>query len=156
MSGPDRQQRLSAEIARIGAMSLEELRQVWRSRRGGAPPRLRSVDLLARALAHELQVRALGDLPTPVRRRAAELARRFAEEPGFTPSPGLVLKPGSSLVREWRSERHEVRVLEDGFSYRGEKIRSLSEAALKITGTKWNGLVFFGLKERGQVLERRS
>ena len=156
MSGPDRQQRLSAEIARIGAMSLEELRQVWRSRLGGAPPRLRSVDLLARALAHELQVRALGDLPTPVRRRAAELARRFAEEPGFTPSPGLVLKPGSSLVREWRSERHEVRVLEDGFSYRGEKIRSLSEAALKITGTKWNGLVFFGLKERGQVLERRS
>jgi hypothetical protein len=156
MSGPNRQQRLSAEIARIGAMSLEELRQVWRARLGGCPPRLRSVDLLARALAHELQVRALGDLPAPMRRRAAELARRFAEEPGFTPNPGPVLKPGSSLVREWRGERHEVRVLEDGFSYRGEQIRSLSEAALKITGTKWNGLVFFGLKDRGQAPERRS
>jgi hypothetical protein len=148
MGAGDPQQTLTVEIALIGAMSLEELRRTWRVKLGGPPPKLRSADLLARALAHQLQVKARGDLPAPLRRRTAEMARRFAEEPGFTPAPGLVLKPGSSLVREWQGERHEVRVLEDGFSYRGERLRSLSEAALKITGTKWNGPVFFGLKAR--------
>jgi hypothetical protein len=155
VSVEDRQEALSAEIARIGAMSLDELRRAWRARVVGAPPKLRSVDFLARALAHEVQGRALGDLPAPLRRRASELARRFAAEPGFTPTPGPVLKPGSSLIREWRGERHEVRVLEDGFSYRGERVRSLTEAALKITGTKWSGLVFFGLKDRSPAPERR-
>jgi hypothetical protein len=149
MSAGNPQPVLSAQIALIGAMSLEELRLTWQAKLGGPPPKLRSADLLARALAHQLQVKALGDLPAPLRRRAADLARRFAEEPGFTPTPGPILKPGSSLVREWRGERHEVRVVEGGFTYRGEHLRSLSEAALKITGTKWNGLVFFGLKSRG-------
>ena len=156
MSGDEAHRALAAEIALIGAMSLEELRQAWQAKLGGPPPKLRSTDLLARALAHELQVKALGDLPAPLRRRASELARRFAQEPSFTPTPGPVLKAGSSLVREWRGERHEVRVLQDGFSYRGQRIGSLSEAAQKITGTKWNGLVFFGLKERAAPGQDRS
>jgi hypothetical protein len=58
------------------------------------------------------------------------------------------LKPGSSLIREWRGVRHEVIVLDEGFSYLGERLGSLSEAAQRITGTKWNGPVFFGLKAR--------
>lgn len=154
MSGQDLQQALSGEIAIVRTMSLEELRQAWRVKLGTLPPKLRSVDLLARALAHELQVKALGDLPAPLRRRANELARRFAEDPAFRPVPGPALKPGSSLIREWRGERHEVRVLEDGFSYRGEHLRSLSEVAQKITGTKWNGLIFFGLKDRTSARKR--
>lgn len=63
-------------------------------------------------------------------------------------TPGPALKSGSSLIKEWRGVRHEVRVLEDGFSYQGERLGSLSEAAQRITGTKWNGHVFFGLKAR--------
>jgi hypothetical protein len=93
-------------------------------------------------------VRAHGDLPGPVKRRAAELARRFIEDRSYTPTPGPVLMPGSSLIKEWRGVRHEVRVLEEGFSYQGERFGSLSEAAKRITGTKWNGRVFFGLRER--------
>ncbi len=155
MSEQDIQRSLSSELASIGAMSLEDLRAAWRAKLGTAPPRLRSIDLLARALAQELQIRALGDLPAPLRRRASDLARRFAEDPAFRPVAGPALKPGSSLIREWRGERHEIRVMEDGFSYRGEPIRSLSEAALKITGTKWNGLIFFGLKERPSARARR-
>ena len=139
---------LADELALIGAMSLEELRLAWQTRLGAPAPKLRSSDLLARALAHELQVQALGHIPAPARRRMSELARRFAEEPRFTPTPVPALKPGSSLVRDWRGERHEVRVLEEGLSYRGERLGSLSEAARKITGTRWNGLVFFGLRAR--------
>lgn len=135
-------------LAGLESMSLAELRATWTERLGIEPPKLRTRDLLARALAHRLQVRAHGDLPGPAKRKMAELARRFTEDRSYTPKPGPMLKPGSSLIKEWRGVRHEVRVLENGFSYQGERLGSLSEAAQRITGTKWNGHVFFGLKAR--------
>ena len=64
------------------------------------------------------------------------------------PFSGPVLKAGSALIKDWRGVRHEIRVLEAGFSYCGERFGSLSEVAQRITGTKWNGHVFFGLKAR--------
>lgn len=139
---------LEAKLATVEALSLEGLRQAWTRELGGAPPKLRTRELMALALAQRLQVRALGDLPGPMKRRVAELARRFTEDRSYTPTPGPNLKPGSSLIKEWRGVRHEVRVHEDGFSYQGEPFGSLSEVAQRITGTKWNGLVFFGLKAR--------
>jgi hypothetical protein len=135
-------------LAGLESMSLAELRAAWTERLGGDPPKLRTRDLLALALAHRLQTRVHGDLPGPVKRRMAELARRFAEDQTYTPTPGPALKPGSALIKEWRGVRHEVWVLEQGFSYRGERFGSLSEVAQKITGTKWSGHVFFGLKAR--------
>ena len=135
-------------LAGLESMSLAELRSAWTERLGGDPPKLRTRDLLALALAPRLQARAHGDLPGPTKRRMSELARRFAEDRTYTPTPGPTLKHGSALIKEWRGVRHEVWVLEQGFSYRGERFGSLSEVAQKITGTKWNGYVFFGLKAR--------
>ncbi|MDO8912755.1 MAG: DUF2924 domain-containing protein [Phenylobacterium sp.] len=135
-------------LAGLESMSLAELRATWTERLGVEPPKLRTRDLLALALAHRLQARTHGDLPGPAKRKMAELARRFTEDRSYTPTPGPALKSGSSLIKEWRGVRHEVRVLEDGFSYQGERLGSLSEAAQRITGTKWNGHVFFGLKAR--------
>lgn len=134
--------------AGLQAMSLDALRAAWVEHLGGEPPRLRARELMALSLAYRLQARTEGDLPGPVKRRCAELARRFAEDPKYTPVAGPALKPGSSLIKEWRGVRHEVRVTEEGFSYLGERFGSLSEVAQRITGTKWNGLVFFGLKAR--------
>ncbi len=96
------------------------------------------------ALAHRLQVEAFGDLPAYLQRRAADLAKRFMADRGFTPQATATLLPGSSLIREWQGKRHEVAVVADGFLYQGEKFRSLSKVAHHITGTKWNGPVFFG------------
>jgi len=132
----------------LEAMSLDELRSAWAQHLGGAPPRLRAHELMALSLAYRLQARAQGDLAGPLKRRCAELARKFSEDAKYTPKPGPALKPGSSVIKEWRGVRHEVRVLEDGFSYAGERFGSLSEVAQRITGTKWNGHVFFGLKAR--------
>ena len=58
------------------------------------------------------------------------------------------MKPGLRLVREWRGETHTVLVLEDGFEWNGERRRSLSVIAREITGTRWSGPRFFGLKPR--------
>ena len=142
-----RQARASSEARATAGLDLPALRTEWR-RRWGEPPAFRSRDLLLRAAAYRIQADASGDLPAPVRRRVLELAERFAADRGFTPVPSLSLKPGSSLVREWGGTRHEVAVTADGFTYQGESFRSLSQVAGKITGAKWSGPVFFGLKSR--------
>ena len=72
------------------------------------------------------------------------------------PTAGPALKPGSSLIKAWRGVRHEVRVLEEGFGYQGERFSSLSAVAFRITGTKWNGHVFLDLKARTWPLILRT
>lgn len=134
----------------LEAMSLVDLRAIWTGHLGGEPPKLRTRELMSLALAYRLQAKVHGDLPGPVRRKMAELTRRFTDDRSYTPTPGPELKPGCSLIKEWRGVRHEVRVLEHGFSYLGEPFGSLSEVAYRITGTKWNGHVFFGLKARSR------
>ena len=132
----------------LDGLSVPELRAAWVERLGGSPPLLRTRELLGLALAYRLQAKAEGDISGPTKRRLAELGRRFTADRAYTPIPGPALKPGSSVIKAWRGIRHEVRVLEVGFSYQGERFGSLSEVAHRITGTKWNGHVFFGLKGR--------
>lgn len=84
-------------------------------------------------------------------RRLADLGCQFMADREFTPPAATALLPGSSLVREWQGQRHEVAVVAGGFLYGGEQYRSLSKVAQRITGTKWNGPVFFGLKRKGRA-----
>jgi hypothetical protein len=147
MTRPHVQSCTSEEVRALADMALPALRAAWRAR-WGEPPQLRSRDLLTRAFAHRVQVEAFGDLPAAVRRRSADYVQKFAADRKFTPTPGPVLKPGSALIREWGGMRHEVAVVADGFVYQGQTYRSLSPIAQRITGVKWNGLVFFGLKAR--------
>lgn len=134
----------------LDRLAVPELREAWTARLGEAPPALRTRELLSLALAYRLQTRAHGDLPGPSKRKIAELARRFTADRSFAPVAGPVLKPGSSLIKAWRGVRHEVRVLEEGFGYQGDRFSSLSAVAFRITGTKWNGHVFFDLKGRNR------
>ena len=99
-------------------------------------------------MAYRIQADACGGLSGRLRRELSDLGARFAEDRGFCPGPSLSLKPGSTLVREWGGKRHEVFVVTDGFVYDGRTFRSLSQVAFAITGTKWNGPVFFGVKAR--------
>ena len=103
--------------------------------------------LLRRRLAYELQARAHGDLPAEARRRLKRLHQAFKADPAYTPLPGLGLKPGTVLTRTWRGVMHHVDVMDEGFEYRGERFGSLSEIARRITGTRWSGPLFFGLKD---------
>lgn len=139
---------MSERLADLEAMSLDQLRGAWVESFGDDPPKLRTRELMRLALAYRLQARDHGDRPGPVTRRMAELARRFSADRTYTPVSQPALKVGSSIIKPWRGVRHEVRVIEEGFSYQGERFGSLSEVAQRITGTKWNGQVFFGLKAR--------
>jgi len=144
---------IEAEIAGLFDRSRQELRLAWRRLHRTEPPLGLSRDLLIRSLAYELQQRAHGRPNLVLRRRLQSLAGG-SERGARSVDPGVVLKAGSTLVREWRRRTHTVLVRENGFEYEGQRYRSLTMIAEQITGTHWSGPRFFGLtrKARGSLL----
>ncbi|QZP09128.1 DUF2924 domain-containing protein [Caenibius sp. WL] len=131
---------LEDQIAAIEGMSARERKAEWHRRIGTIAPPAFGSGLLARALAHELQTKAMGALSK------ADIKRIKTLGSGKGSTPATDLKPGTWLSRTWHGEVHQVVVLENGFEYRGALYTSLSEIARYITGTQWSGPRFFGLK----------
>ena len=130
---------LDAELARVASLTIDQLRGDWRERLGIDPPPALSKDLIARVLSHRLQEEVLGGLPPRIRKAMVALDQGDS-------LPLQRIKVGSVLVREHEGRLHEVYVVPDGFSWQGKIYTSLSTIARKITGTKWNGPRFFGLR----------
>jgi hypothetical protein len=105
------------------------------------PPKGLSTPLLCRIVAFETQAAERGGLDLRLRKRL----RSIADEDGAI-SPTTHLKADARLVREWNGVAHVVDRIGNGFSYRGKTYRSLSAIAKEITGAKWSGPRFFGLK----------
>src|SRR5271167_3573963 len=142
---------LAREIEELQEATSVNLKRRWRALYRTEAPRRISRDLLIRALAYRIQEKALGGLKPSTRRLLAKVAadasaRRSIE---VTPEP-TTLKPGTVLLREWHGTQHQVIVREDGIVFRGKPYKSLSEVAYRITGTKWSGPRFFGLKSNHQ------
>ena len=106
-----------------------------------------SRDLLIRSLAYEMQQRAHGSPNLALCRRLQALAAA-SERGARSVDPGMVLKAGSTLVRQWRGHTHTILVRENGFEYEGERYRSLTVIAERITGAHWSGPRFFGVTKR--------
>jgi hypothetical protein len=128
--------RVAQDIAALTNMSLADLRAEW-GRRYGAPPRHRAADLLRRVLAWRLQADVHGGFDAPTR-------RMLDKENGEIKVSATA---GMRLAREWAGRRHEVVVIESGVIYEGRTFGSLSEVARAITGQRWNGPRFFGLRQ---------
>ena len=128
---------VAADVRALEGLSLEGLREQWR-RRYGVPPKLRSTDLLARLLAWRIQSEALGGLDGETR---ALLFRKSL------PVAASTLAAGMRLEREWRGSKETVEVVDGGFRWNGRSFRSLSQVAQAITGVKWNGPRFFGMRQ---------
>lgn len=124
---------LADDLRAIEVADLDGLRAIWERRHGAIPP-LRSAPLLRRILAWRIQAAREGGLDPQ--------CRKLLRASGSGPR----LATGAIVAREWQGERHEVEVAEDGFLYAGARWSSLSEIARHITGTRWNGPRFFGLR----------
>jgi Protein of unknown function (DUF2924) len=133
--------------------SLDELRGEWRRLYRSEPPRI-SRDLLIRGMGYRRQEIQHGGLGKSARRKLKTLAKMFRTKGRVAPDPGLNLKPGARLVREWHGRTHTVTVTEDGFECAGTTYRSLTEVAKKITGARWSGPRFFGLVRAGTSSEK--
>ncbi len=127
------------EVEALRSLDLEGLRAIWQARYG-APPPLRSAELMRLMLAWRLQAEMLGALDRATRR---QIKRR-----GAVAAEGLQLGVGARLRREWQGRTVEVEVEAAGFRWQGRLYPSLSAAATAIAGVRWNGPRFFGLRDR--------
>ncbi len=139
---------VAVKLTALTVMDSDGLRREWRRLFRSHPPRHIRRDLLVLAIAWKLQEKVYGGLTAAEKRKLAGVAEELRKNGDLSESPAIRLKPGLRLVREWRGETHVVLVLEDGFEWNGERRRSLSAIARKITGTHWSGPRFFGLKPR--------
>jgi Protein of unknown function (DUF2924) len=162
---------LEIEIVEIQHLSLEDLRIRWRNLTGRLAPRYLSRTLLARIMAYRVQAQSFGDLDRNtarvLERWGKEAGRQRSVQPAMQIETGasdavattterrvsapLVLKPGTLLTREWQGRMETAMVVADGFAWNGEMFESLSAVAPAITGTKWNGHRFFGVRPRDRA-----
>mgnify|MGYP001578235824 CR=1 FL=1 len=133
-------------MAALERMGFQELKRTWIEQGFGTPPRLRR-RLLAGLLAYKLQERSLGGLSPATARLLREIAGENGRDPDLSRFATARIKPGTRLQRVWKGELHEVTVLNPGFAYRGNTYPSLSLVARQITGTRWSGPLFFGLRD---------
>ena len=141
---------IDAEIARLRDLSVGELRARWHTMFKRRAPAQLPRHLLFRTLAYRLQADQFGDLgrdaidvldrsasPDAAGQRAVARQRQNAD-----------VRPGTMLGREWNGRMQRVTVLADGFAWNGKTYPSLSKVAVAITGTRWNGPKFFGLRDK--------
>jgi hypothetical protein len=134
------------ELHRLATMPIARLRVRYREVFRTDPPKAFGPDLLRRSIAHRIQEKAYGGLSVPTRRLLDQLVKATAAKPNGRLELPRRIKPGSELVRTWKGKSYRVMVMADGFAYDGKTYASLSEIACDITGTRWNGPRFFGLR----------
>ena len=137
---------LAAEIASLSKLGIDDLRERWKAIYGKAPSREIGWSFLTRAIAYHLQERAYGGLKPSTRRLLARVTEETAAE-SLRKKPQIrKAQSGTILIREWQGNAHRVTMLDDGVSFNGKHYRSLSEVAREITGSRWSGPRFFGLR----------
>ncbi len=137
---------VEAELDRLAVMPIAQLRirycEVFRT----DPPKAFGPDLLRRSIAHRIQEKAYGGLSRSTQRLLDQMMKTYAAKPNGKIVLPRRIKPGSELVRTWKGKSYRVMVLAEGFAHGGKTFASLSEIASEITGTRWNGPRFFGLR----------
>ena len=138
---------VAAQVAALPKKPTPELKQMWRELYSKEPPGFSRSYLISR-LSYRLQELHFGGLKPATRAKLDALAD------GLDPKAArkrVVDRPvvGTQLIREWRGVEQRVTVLADGFEWEGRRYQSLSAVARGITGTRWNGLTFFGVKRHG-------
>ena len=141
---PAKQLEIEKLLVQLPTMTRIELQQLWKVVFGRNPNPVLRRDVMAPILAYRAQERAFGGLKNSTVRMLRELAQSNAggNKPATRP------KTGTRYIREYNGKLHEATVLDEGIGYEGVTYRSLTEIAKVITGTKWSGPAFFGLKKK--------
>src|ERR1700732_4671894 len=135
-------------LARLSEVTIFERRGEWRRLHRMPPPMRLSRDLLIRGIIYQLQERAYGGLSKAAARKLERASADPLGRGAAKPAPPLSLQPGTRLVREWHGVTHTALIHADGIEWRGQRYRSLSVVARKITGARWSGPRFFGLRQQ--------
>jgi len=136
----------SIQLDLLPSMSKDALLALWRQLFKTSPPRRLRRHLIVRVLAYRIQEQAFGGLSRSARKRLSQIARAVEKDPAADVATVPAFKPGTRLLRQWRDQTHVVTVTLNGYEYQGSRYQSLSEIARLITGTRWSGPLFFGMK----------
>ena len=142
---------LEDEIAHLRGLELKVLRSRWQSVTGREAPSHLSRQLLFSMIAYRIQAEALGDLDPVTLRLLKKIGSNHSDHGALTEAfdqRRRMLSPGTVLTREWNGQTYRVMVVSEGFAWDGRTYDSLSKIASAITGTRWNGPRFFGLRDR--------
>jgi hypothetical protein len=139
--------RLSEQIATLPSLNKTQLLAIWVENFSKDPPPKLRKELLVPILAYRMQEREFGGLSHAARRRLREVAVSLRTDKPSQERPDSALQTGTRLLRVWRGETHEVIAIGSGYEYRGQTYSSLSRIAREITGTRWSGPLFFGVRK---------
>ena len=137
--------KLEREIEALADLARAEMVERWRTYYRTDPPKGISRPLLVRAVAYEIQAKRYGGLKPATDRRLRAIANGTADGDHARRKESLRLQPGARLIREWNGVSHVVEAIEGGFTWNGDRHRSLSSIARAITGARWSGPRFFAL-----------
>jgi hypothetical protein len=137
---------VEAEFDRLPTARIADLRKRYRELFRAEPPKAFGPDLLRRSIAHRIQEKAYGGFSRATQRLLDQLVKQALAKPNGRLQLPRRIKPGSELVRRWKGKSYRIAVTADGFAYDGKTFSNLSEIASAITGTRWNGPRFFGLR----------
>ena len=160
---------VAVKLAALNAMTVTELRDKYENV-FGEPTRSHNKDYLRKKIAWRVQEIAESGLSERARARIDELAVGAPDQwraparprmaangrAGDAPRDSRLPAAGTMLSRTYKGDEHQVKVLENGFEYRGTRYPSLSKIAREITGTNWNGFAFFGLQGRSRRPSRQD
>jgi len=133
-------------LSSLPALNKAALRDLWRHLfNRSAPPDIQK-DLMLRIVAYRLQEQEFGGFNDARRRQLRDLAHEFEANPKATVSTRPPIKPGTRLLRQWKEQVHVVNVESKSYEYKGTQYQNLSQIARLITGTRWSGPLFFGVK----------
>jgi hypothetical protein len=138
------------QVAALPTMPTPNLKAMWRELTGTEPPPYNRTFLVKR-LAYRLQELAFGGLSVQAERRLDDLVGELDGKKKPKAKDMSAPVAGTKLIREWQGVLHEVTALAEGFEYQGRRYQSLSAVARAITGTRWNGPLFFGLRKHGKL-----
>ena len=139
--------RLAEKIATLPSLNKAQLLAIWAENFSKDPPPNLRKELMVPILAYRIQEREFGGLSHFARRRLREVAVSLRTDKPSQERPDSAPQTGTRLLRVWRGETHEVIATRSGYEYRGQTYSSLSKIAREITGTRWSGPLFFGVRK---------
>ena len=143
-------------LAALPTLSKAALGDVWKQFFGSTPPTQLRRNLMIPILAYRIQEQTFGSLSARAQQRLLDLRRAFEKgrDPVVARAPRI--RPGTRLVRQWGDRVHLVSVESNGYEFQGARYQSLSEIARLITGTRWSGPLFFGIKRESTTAKSQE
>jgi hypothetical protein len=141
------QERLSEQIAALPSLNKAQLLAIWAENFSKDPPPKLRKELMVPLLAYRMQEREFGGLSHTARRRLREIAVSLKGDGPSQEKSDSAPQTCARLIRLWHAETHEVVATGSGYEYRGQTYSSLSRIAREITGTRWSGPLFFGVRK---------